>query len=186
MHFNVKNLTNQRFGRLTALSYVKREGRTLAFWLCRCDCGKEKIVGGLVLRNGRTKSCGCLQKDTVSKLSSLPPGQASFNKLYGKYKRRAIKGGRAFDLSEDDFRKITKELCTYCGSPPMHEAYNKNMNESYIYNGIDRIDNKLGYVKDNYVSCCGTCNFLKHSLGINKFLSHIKKIYEYRGLNVWK
>ena len=57
------DLTGQRFGRLVV---VRREGayahdnRTNAKWLCRCDCGAEKVVIGMNLRSGNTKSCGCL------------------------------------------------------------------------------------------------------------------------------
>ena len=32
-------------------------------WLCKCDCGKEVIVQGAHLRSGKTKSCGCYQRD---------------------------------------------------------------------------------------------------------------------------
>lgn len=36
-------------------------------WVCLCECGNEKIISGKNLRNGHTQSCGCLNKDNVSK-----------------------------------------------------------------------------------------------------------------------
>ena len=56
----VKDLSNQRFGRLTALWPLdeKRSGRTV--WHCRCDCGNEADVTVSNLLRGTTKSCGCL------------------------------------------------------------------------------------------------------------------------------
>lgn len=60
------DLTGQRFGRLTVLSRApKPEGSasTSAFWNCRCDCGTEKIISGNVLRQGKAKSCGCLNSE---------------------------------------------------------------------------------------------------------------------------
>ena len=58
------DLTGQRFGRLTVLRYYKTE-RKKVYWLCRCDCGNELAVYGGTLRNGRTKSCGCLARDRM-------------------------------------------------------------------------------------------------------------------------
>ena len=65
------DLTGQRFERLVVerrapvvADYVNRTAR----WFCRCDCGAEVVVGSLRLRQGNTKSCGCLQRDvTVSR-----------------------------------------------------------------------------------------------------------------------
>lgn len=47
-------------GRLTVLSRVGSDARGQATWLCRCDCGEELVVRGSSLRNGNTRSCGCL------------------------------------------------------------------------------------------------------------------------------
>ena len=58
------DLTGQRFGRLTVLRYYKTEKKKV-YWLCRCDCGNELAVYGGTLRNGRTKSCGCLASDRM-------------------------------------------------------------------------------------------------------------------------
>lgn len=56
------DLTGQRFGRLVVLCRAEgKNGRS--YWLCRCDCGKDCVVQGQLLRNGHTKSCGCLQTE---------------------------------------------------------------------------------------------------------------------------
>lgn len=63
------DLTGQRFGRLTVLSKVDSQiakgGRKKAAYLCVCDCGVKKVIRAESLRNGKTKSCGCLAKDTA-------------------------------------------------------------------------------------------------------------------------
>lgn len=57
-----KDITNQKFGLLTALECVgKPEGKSTYHWKCKCDCGKEVIVNGSSLRSGNTKSCGCMK-----------------------------------------------------------------------------------------------------------------------------
>lgn len=66
------DLTGKRFGRLTVIKEVEPENKRndVTYWLCKCDCGNQKVVRMDQLRNGRTKSCGCLQKERSS-LSSL-------------------------------------------------------------------------------------------------------------------
>ena len=40
----IKDLTGQRFGMLTVIKRVVKEGNRKPYWLCRCDCGREKVV----------------------------------------------------------------------------------------------------------------------------------------------
>src|SRR5215831_16578997 len=54
-----KNLTGQKFGRLTALRPVGKDAGRNVLWLCHCDCGKEMVTRGFALGMGRTTSCGC-------------------------------------------------------------------------------------------------------------------------------
>lgn len=56
------DLTGQRFGRLTVIRYDHSE-HDGTHWLCKCDCGNEKVAAGYSLRSGNTKSCGCLNSD---------------------------------------------------------------------------------------------------------------------------
>ncbi len=60
----VEDLIGQKFGRLLVIeraeNYVFPNGTTASRWLCRCDCGRKKIIMGQSLRWGATNSCGCL------------------------------------------------------------------------------------------------------------------------------
>lgn len=61
----IKDLTGMVFGRLTA---VKQDGFTkhrLSKWLCKCECGNEKVVISGNLRSGTTTSCGCYAKEVT-------------------------------------------------------------------------------------------------------------------------
>ncbi len=58
----VMDLTGRRFGRLIAIRFARRDERRVSWWLCLCDCGREKVVRMDFLRNGTTHSCGCLRK----------------------------------------------------------------------------------------------------------------------------
>lgn len=51
------DLTGKRFGKFTVIARDSRKGAT--YWLCRCDCGNEKVVDGSMIRSGEAaKSCG--------------------------------------------------------------------------------------------------------------------------------
>lgn len=59
-----KDLTGQVFGRLTVVRFAEIRGkRTL--WLCLCSCGKEAAVRADALKDGNTRSCGCLHQDVI-------------------------------------------------------------------------------------------------------------------------
>ena len=63
-----KDLTNQRFNRLTVLRRGENTKRGQIQWVCECDCKNIVTVEASRLKSGKTKSCGCYQKETVSKI----------------------------------------------------------------------------------------------------------------------
>jgi hypothetical protein len=60
----VKDITGQRFGRLLVIEVDGKYQRKFT-WRCLCDCGQKITVTGTDLRNGNTRSCGCLQRDAI-------------------------------------------------------------------------------------------------------------------------
>ena len=58
------DLTGKRFGKLIVIKKEKPKNKH-TMWLCKCDCGKEKIVCGSELKRGTTKSCGCYNIDVM-------------------------------------------------------------------------------------------------------------------------
>lgn len=77
------DLVGQVFSRLTVISYYgssKKEGNTKsrgALWSCQCKCGNIIITLAHSLRSGHTRSCGCLQKDTITAISVAKTGPAN-------------------------------------------------------------------------------------------------------------
>jgi hypothetical protein len=61
------DLTGRIFGRLTVLSCAKRGGKAPLRWNCLCSCGAETLAQGGALKNGHTRSCGCLSSETAVK-----------------------------------------------------------------------------------------------------------------------
>lgn len=63
-----EDLTGQRFGRLTVLEFVSND-KPKSYWKCKCDCGKVVTVYVQDLKNGKTSSCGCLQREKAGKVN---------------------------------------------------------------------------------------------------------------------
>lgn len=60
------DLTEKKFGFLTAKIYLKE----ISKWLCFCECGETTLVTSKNLRSGNTISCGCYKSNLVSKKNS--------------------------------------------------------------------------------------------------------------------
>lgn len=59
----MRDLTGQRFGRLTVLAATEKRNNKKIVWLCKCDCGDEAEVTSTYLTRGDTRSCGCLNRE---------------------------------------------------------------------------------------------------------------------------
>lgn len=55
-----KDLTGKKFGELTVICKEYTDKNRNIYWKCKCECGNTAIVRGSALKNGNTKSCGCL------------------------------------------------------------------------------------------------------------------------------
>ena len=62
-----ENLIGKQYGKLIVIERVINE-QDKVMWKCKCSCGKETIVRPDSLKSGHTRSCGCLQRETVSKI----------------------------------------------------------------------------------------------------------------------
>ena len=69
-----KDLTGKKFNKLTVISFHPREKddtrARITRWNCVCDCGKQKVVAGIELTSGGTKSCGCIMVENIRKANS--------------------------------------------------------------------------------------------------------------------
>lgn len=173
------DLTGNVHGRWTVLvfaGYAQKEGqRAQAKWLCRCKCGTEKEVAAQSLKCGDSKSCGCLLKDVCS----LPKGEAALNHLINSMRRGAEKRSYAFELSKEQIRALCTQNCHYCGSPPTQSLVRADLNGAFIYNGIDRKNNDLGYVEGNVVPACKHCNRAKWMMGYEAFRAWLYQAHKH-------
>lgn len=104
------DLTGQKFGRLTVISRASNK-RTSACWWCQCDCGNNELIPvlGHNLLKGNTRSCGCLQKESVLSLRDKNKKYNDYN-LDGEYGIGYTSNGDEFYFDLEDYDKI-KDYC---------------------------------------------------------------------------
>lgn len=166
-----------RYGKLQTFTSFRRKGRK--YWHCICDCGGSKDVYEWSLKSGRTKSCGCIKRgQSVEQCEKrkIPENGSAANEIIYKYRLRCKKNGISWELTRDDCIKLFKGNCRYCGARP--ERARRVHTSVFIYNGIDRVNNSVGYTKENVASCCMRCNYMKSDLTLEEFYEHISKIWK--------
>ena len=159
-----------KYGQLTIKSFSRKKNKTEYFFNCLWDCGNEKEIRLSNLKLKTTVSCGCFGKEKRLKsnigntYNRKDIGVSSINALFRIYITSAKKRNYVFDLDLDFFKSLIFSDCYYCNSKPssIHKA--KSYYGEIKYNGIDRVNNHLGYTKDNCVACCKKCNSLKNSV----------------------
>ena len=139
---------------------------------CRCSCGNTKQVKVSEIASGRAKSCGCLSREALD--NGVSKYEAGFRATLRVYKYSAKQRGLMYELSEKCLFTFVKSNCHYCGKPP-NKPHRKC--ETFLYNGLDRVDNSVGYIESNVVPCCYICNKMKGDLSTEVFLEHLNNIF---------
>ena len=179
--------TGQTFGRLKVIGRLDNTGpkHDRAYFACRCVCGNVLGVSGGNLANGHTSSCGCLRLETGASVGKSNKNRviaelSPRNRIMTEYKASAKVKSLEFSLSEKELDDMVFSRCFYCNAKPSRVAFSgrKLTPESrrVLYNGIDRLDSDVGYVKENCVPCCKTCNMMKRDLSLLDFVSKCKEI----------
>ena len=142
---NFKNLSNQQFGYLTAISIDETKTTpNHTYWNCKCVRGKIRSLQTYQLTSGKVTSCGC--KNTKPKLSEYLSDKKRLYSVYGamiarchnpksiSYKYYGLKGIQVCD----EWRKDFKAFVTW--------SYANGYNDTL---SIDRKDNSKGYCPSN-------------------------------------
>lgn len=177
---SVKDISGIRFGRLIVMRFSHIVSGRGSFWLCVCDCGKENTVSRNALMRKGIRSCGCLNKDRTIETHVLPDGLGCFNRIYNQYKQASKAKQRSFELTREEFKLLVDGHCHYCGCKPSNIMKSRTNADDYIYNGIDRKDNDIGYVLYNCVTACSICNQAKHDFSYEEFMNWIKTLISFR------
>jgi hypothetical protein len=165
-----------KYGHVTIKSYKGIDHNQFRIWLCECVCGNNVTLSTDRLREPNI-SCGC--KNLHRKLDD---GLSGFHRVLRQYKRSAKDGQREFSLTEDEVYNLVVGRCYYCGAIPSQESYSNKHNKwgKFLYNGIDRLDNLIGYHSGNVVTCCKQCNYSKRDLKYDEFISWLHRASEWQ------
>lgn len=167
----------EKFNRLTVIKALGGKSG----YLCQCDCGNETIARGHSLTSGRHASCGCLAKEKMALRNFKEGFQALKNEIFKNYQKAAKRRGYFFELNKEQFNNLISGNCHYCGVEPLTNWFGTKRTiidtSKFKYNGVDRIDNSIGYTMDNCVSCCKFCNNAKNTMTTEDFITHINRVY---------
>lgn len=131
-------LVGKRFGRLVVLKREKNNKFGCTYWLCKCDCGKTKIIRGTHLQSGKIRSCGCLTKEATRERQITH--NLSNTRLYHTYNKMKARCYRKTDHSYKDYGGRGIKICDEWLADFMN-FYNWAIANGYREDlSIDRID----------------------------------------------
>lgn len=180
MNKKIKDLRNQKFNLLTAIEPVEKpvtskSNSRSTWWMCICDCGKEKIVRSTELIRGDTKSCGCGNKfEKSSKYKGV--GKLAQSK-FSHIKYGAISRGLEFNITIEFAWELYQKQngkCFYTGL----DIELKPRNNGHMTASMDRIDSTKGYLENNVVWIHKDVNLMKNTFTKEYFLSLCQLISE--------
>lgn len=156
-------------------------------WVCRCKCGLEKRFWKISAIS-RQKTCGC---GTDEAGLTAKQRRSMLSRMQG-YKAGAKVRGLEWKLSYAQFVKVATGSCFYCGvgaktwdcvsnAPSVQKGSPNIKPQDYEikFNGVDRLDSNVGYLSQNVVSCCVSCNRSKSDMTLDEFKSHVERMYKW-------
>ena len=173
----LRDLTGQKFGMLTAIQRMPNKKKS-TMWLCKCDCGNEKITYSTHLVNGTSTNCGCKlnlrgpqhQQWTGSDIIS---GSLWSNLQRALRSKRDSRKKLEFDIDLDYITEIYKQqngLCALSGIKLI--TYPR----TELTASLDRIDSQKGYIRGNVQWVHKDVNRMKNIFANDYFIDTCKKI----------
>lgn len=139
------NLTGRRFGRWTVMERGENDSCGYPRWRCICDCGVEVLVQGNNLKNGKTFSCGCFNKErTIESHTTHGMAHSRAYSIWGSMKTRCDNANRE---SYPDYGGRGIAVCERWANS--FENFHSDMGKPPRGLTIDRINNNKGYSPEN-------------------------------------
>lgn len=142
-------MKGKKFGKLIVIEYAGQKSRRRTMWKCICDCGNIVVVDGTHLRDGHTKSCGCLSIERISKLNYK--NGLSNTKLQYTYNNMKNRCYRVKGRNYNNYGGRGIKLCDEWNGKDGFENFCRWACESGYKDGLtlDRMDNNMGYSPNN-------------------------------------
>lgn len=177
-------LYNEKYGRLTTLLPFCKIRDKKCYWVCECECGNIAEVRSSKLKEGSTKSCGCLIKNNGKNLVPTSGEEnitwKGYKEISGtkwaSYKRSAKDRNLEFDLRIEDLWDLYEQQNKKCKLSGLDIPLGTISSIA----SIDRVDNTKGYCIDNVCWVHKDINRIKYTADINDFINRCKKIKEFK------
>lgn len=141
--------TEKKFGRLVVIGFAGQGESWLSTWFCKCECGKIIKANGSNLIKGNTLSCGCLKLEKI-KEATTTHGHSKNGHTSPEYNTWANMFSRTQNPKNTSFMDYGGRGITLCERWLKFENFLADMGEKPGKNySIDRIENDLGYYKEN-------------------------------------
>jgi len=145
------DLTNHRYGRWLVISEADRakpnsRGGRQRTWRCICDCGKITVVHQGSLRNGRSKSCGCYQRE-LAYLVGVSHGRCGSR----VYKAWDAMKQRCQNPNEQYYCHYGGRGIKVCDRWQVFENFYEDMGDPPMGFSLERVDNAKGYSPKNCI-----------------------------------
>jgi len=138
------DLTGHKFGRLTAIKFVKFSNNKTTYWLCECDCGNKKLIQYESLVTKKTVSCGCFRKE-INKTKFTTHGKSK-SKIYKIWQSMKERCGNKNNKDYGNYGDRGIKICKRWGN--FINFYSDMGNKPHNFT-IERIDNNKGYSPEN-------------------------------------
>ena len=141
------DLTGQRFGMLVVMEPAGRDNSGHIKWLCKCDCGNTKEIRGSHLKDGNTRSCGCIVVNTLKERNTKHG--LEHTRLYRIWNGMLI---RCYNDKSNRYHRYGGRGITVCKEwrDSVHKFYAWAMENGYRDDlTIDRIDINGNYCPEN-------------------------------------
>lgn len=146
-----ENFIGRRFFRLAVVERAPNRGKHVN-WLCRCDCGREVAVWAVSLKNGRTRSCGCLVSDRWAQTER--PVEDRQRGTLRQFNYRARKMGAVGVVTQADIDALFAAQGGRCANPRCRV----NIAGAFHRDHIIALVNGGANWPDNVQLLCAPCN----------------------------
>ena len=144
------SLVGRKFGRWTVIAKDEMKS-SKQYWLCECECGNKKPVVKYNLTSGRSKSCGCLRKETVGK-NSTTHGHTSKGIISTEYNSWYSMRQRCEDPNNKEYQHYGGRGIKVCERWDKFENFLEDMgSKPYPNYSIERVDNNGDYEPFNCI-----------------------------------
>jgi len=163
----------KKVGTFTFISihHIDKKQHHRKYYNVICDCGTKRVIDSHYARRKQRNFCRCRDNRSSKDIC--------LDQLYQRYKYGSSKRKTTtidFNIDKSMFIELVLSKCRYCNKEPAN-TITVNKKHKLKYNGIDRLNNNIGYLNNNCVSCCWECNQAKKNKSFEEFKMWINKVH---------